>query len=266
MTRLCIVALQLSLLASSSDAFSISNVHMGATTSSLSTSTFVRSSMYSAGYSTALRADASDENSEGGEEKEIAAPDAGDILNSPAFLQRKLEVLQADIAKAEEDIENAKVAYEQGKEEWGEKLDTIRTERANLQERMSKQVEEAGGAATVEVVGKLLSVLDNFDRAFTSVAAETDADKEVEEAYKGAYAGILETFKKLGVNEVETVGKEFDYELHNAIMMRPDPDVEEGFIVEELQKGYVYGEVGTDEEGNRMDGQLIRPAMVVVSA
>jgi len=36
--------------------------------------------------------------------------------------------------------------------------------------------------------------------------------------------------------------------------------------VEELQKGYVYGEVGTDEEGNRMDGQLIRPAMVVVSA
>lgn len=189
-----------------------------------------------------------------------------DILNSPAFLKRKLEVIKSDIAKVDEEIENAKNAVEEGKAVWGEKLASIQTERANLQERMSKQTQEVGGDATVEVAQKLLNVLDNFDRAFASVTPEIDADKEAEAAYKKAYDGILETLKTLGVKEVETVGKEFDYELHNAVMMRPSDEYDEGIVMEELAKGYAYGEVGQDEEGNKLDGQLIRAAMVIVAA
>lgn len=224
-----------------------------------------------------MQAEASNENegADGAEAEaeetttgEAAVEESGatDILNSPAFLKRKLEVLKSDIGQLEEEISNAKAALEQGKEVWGDKLAAIRTERGILQDRMSKQLEEAGGAATVEVVGNMISVLDNFDRAFQSVTPETDADREAEEAYKMAYSNILGTFRNLGVNEVETVGKEFDYEMHNAVMMRPSDEYEEGVVVEELQKGFVYGEIGKDEEGNKLNGQLIRAAMVIVSA
>ena len=189
-----------------------------------------------------------------------------DILNSPAFLKRKLEVVKADIAKVEEDIENAQKALEAGKAQWGDKLEAIQKERSVLQNRMATQSKAADVDATVEVVGKLLSVVDNFERAFNSVTPETDSDKVAEEAYKKAYSHVLETFEKLGVTVIETVGKEFDYELHNAVMMRPSEEYDEGIIIEELAKGFVYGEIGQDEEGKPLGGKLIRPAMVIVSA
>ena len=65
---------------------------------------------------------------------------------------------------------------------------------------------------------------------------------------------VLKTFKDLGIREVETVGKEFDYECHQAVMMRPDEDYEEGIVCEELAKGYAME-----------DGKLIRAAMVSVA-
>ena len=66
---------------------------------------------------------------------------------------------------------------------------------------------------------------------------------------------ILSTFKDLGIQEIETVGKEFNFEVHQAVMMRPSEDFSEGIIMEELAKGY-----------KMEDGTLIRPAMVVVAA
>lgn len=108
--------------------------------------------------------------------------------------------------------------------------------------------------ATVQVTRAMLDALDNFDRAFGVVSAETDDEKAIEAEYREAYDSILETFKKLGVEEVETVGKEFDYELHQAVMQRPSEHYEEGIVCEELQKGF------------KLDDTLVRAAMVVVAA
>jgi molecular chaperone GrpE len=66
---------------------------------------------------------------------------------------------------------------------------------------------------------------------------------------------IIASLGELGVKPVETVGIEFDYEFHQAVMMRPDEDYEEGIVCEELQKGW-----------SMEDGFLIRAAMVVVAA
>ena len=66
---------------------------------------------------------------------------------------------------------------------------------------------------------------------------------------------ILDTLAGLGLKKVETVGTEFDYEFHSAVMMRPDEDFEEGMVCEELAKGYAME-----------DGTLVRAAMVVVAA
>lgn len=71
-----------------------------------------------------------EETAEPVEESTAAGDDSSgtDILNSPAFLQRKLDVLKSDIAKVEEDIAAAKVAVEEGKEEWGQQFDGLEAE------------------------------------------------------------------------------------------------------------------------------------------
>lgn len=161
-----------------------------------------------------------------------------DILNSPAFLKRKLEVIQSDISKVEAQIMNANTAIEEGKEIWGDKFAQLSQERKILQERMSKQSEELSDSATVEVVQKLLSVLDNYERAFGVIVPETNEQRAVEEDYKKSYQSIIDTFSELGVQKIKTVGEEFDYALHSAVMTRPD-DADDGVILDELQSGFI---------------------------
>lgn len=192
----------------------------------------------------------------------------GDILSSPAFLKRKLEVIKADIAKSEEGIKTSQAALEAGREEWGSKFADLSKERMNLQDRMSKQSADADGTATVEVVRKVLNVLDNFDRAFGVVTPESDEEKAIEAEYKEAYQSIIDTFSALGVREVACVGTEFDYEQHSAVMTRPSDEYEEGIVIEELQKGFILGEPKNEEDENddTPAPQLIRAAMVIVAA
>jgi hypothetical protein len=68
-------------------------------------------------------------------QEETAAGDDGeptDILNSPAFLQRKLDVVKSDIAKVEESIKDAKLVVEEGKAEWAQQFENIEAEVSSL--------------------------------------------------------------------------------------------------------------------------------------
>lgn len=58
----------------------------------------------------------------------LPSEDTSDILNSPAFLTRKVEVLQSDIAALEKEIEEANAIYAAGKAEWGDKFDMLNKE------------------------------------------------------------------------------------------------------------------------------------------
>ena len=118
---------------------------------------------------------------------------------------------------------------------------------------MTEQNQEGDSDAKVRVVKGILELLDNFDRASGVIVAETDAEKAIETEYRNTYQEILDQFATMGVTEVETVGKEFDYELHQAVMQMPGTDYEEGFVAQEFQKGFIMGE------------SLIRPAMVAVA-
>lgn len=179
---------------------------------------------------------------------------ATDILNSPAFLKRKLELLKEDTLKIETDITEIKTKVEEGKAEWGERLDQLDKEFLNIQERLIKQTSESGGQATIDVVRKILDVIDNYDRAFKSVQAPSnDVEAGIEADYKKSYDMILATFKTLGVEQLDTIGQEFDYEKHQAVFTRPSDEYDEGVICEELATGWTLGDV------------LIRPAMVCVA-
>ena len=118
---------------------------------------------------------------------------------------------------------------------------------------MTEQNQEGDSDAKVRVVKGILDLLDNFDRASGVIVAETEEEKVIEAEYKQAYQSILDQFEKMGVTEVPTLGQEFDYELHQAVMQMPGTEYEEGYVCQEFQKGFIMGEA------------LIRPAMVAVA-
>lgn len=215
-----------------------------------------RGSMTASTWLAAAAGDKSSSSSEAAATEELNLPteSATDILNSPAFLKRKLELLKTDLAKADEDLQAANVLLEQGKKEWGPQLDDLQREYKNIQERLTNRGKQGDSRAIVLVARKMLDVLDNFDRAFGVVTAETDEEKEIEAAYRHAYEMIMEALNKLGVKEIETVGKEFDYTYHQAVMQRASEDYEEGIVCEQYTKGFVLGDT------------LIRAAMVAVAA
>ena len=123
----------------------------------------------------------------------------------------------------------------------------------NIQQRMTEQNQVGDSDAKVRVVKGILDLLDNFDRASGVIVAETDVEHTIEAGYKQAYQDILDQFATMGVTEVETLGTEFDYELHQAVMQMPGTEYEEGVVCKEFQKGFI------------MDESLIRPAMVAVA-
>lgn len=108
--------------------------------------------------------------------------------------------------------------------------------------------------ATVQVARQMLNVLDNFDRAFGAVQPANDAEQEIETEYKVTYQMMLEAFTEMGVEEVPTLGTEFDYQVHQAVMQKPGTEYEEGIVCEEFQKGFKCGD------------NLVRAAMVAVAA
>jgi molecular chaperone GrpE len=123
-----------------------------------------------------------------------------------------------------------------------------------MQDRLAKQGALGAETATVDVAQKILNVLDTYDRAFQSVEAATNEEVEIVDAYKKTYDMILDAFAELNVTKVETVGVEFDYEMHQAIMQMPSDEYEEGIVCQEFAMGWKCGE------------KLIRPAMVAVAA
>ena len=119
---------------------------------------------------------------------------------------------------------------------------------------MSSQNKQGDAEATRTVVRELLEVIDNFDRAFQAVKPSSEEEEAIEKEYREVYQSILDVFEELGVKAIEPVGKEFDYELHQAVMQRPSDEYEEGIVMEEYQKGFILGDM------------LIRASMVAVAA
>ena len=125
----------------------------------------------------------------------------------------------------------------------------------NFKKRTAKEKTENFSLGIFEAVEKHLPVLDNLDRAIA--AAESNDDKEaLLEGIKMVRKQFCEALSGIGVSEIEAVGKEFDPDKHNAVMME-DSDLPSNTVIEEFAKGYAY---------NRDDNvKVIRHSMVKVS-
>ena len=89
-----------------------------------------------------------------------------------------------------------------------------------------------GVAVTVE---KMLPAIDAFKQAKASIN-----DDNVKKGLDMILGQILNGFASLGVSKIECVGKTFDPNYHNAVLVGNEPDKEDGVVLEEYQEGFIY--------------------------
>jgi molecular chaperone GrpE len=126
------------------------------------------------------------------------------------------------------------------KEEYISLVQRIQADFDNYRKRNKAVVAESYDTASMDVIGAFLPVLDNLERALDS-ANKSSSSESIAKGIEMVIKQFNDILKKLGVEEIEALGKTFDPELHNAVM-RADVEegVEENTVVEVLQKGYKY--------------------------
>ncbi len=123
--------------------------------------------------------------------------------------------------------------------EQNEKYIRLMAEFDNYRKRTEKEKAGMYAMGAKDVVEKILPVVDNFERGF-SLVAEEDAEDPFTEGMQKIYKQLMTTLTDIGVTPIEAVGKEFDPNLHNAVMHVEDESVGENIVVQEFQKGYMY--------------------------
>lgn len=109
----------------------------------------------------------------------------------------------------------------------------------NFRKRSEKEKSAMYEIGAKDIIEKILPVVDNFERGFSTVSEEEKATPFAEGMDK-IYQQLVKTLEDAGVKEIEAEGKEFDPNLHNAVMHVEDEELGENVVAEVLQKGYTY--------------------------
>ena len=153
--------------------------------------------------------------------------------------------------KDEEQLKKLREENDQLKQELSEVKDIYQrmlAEYANYKRRTEQEKEQLSGFVKAETLKALLPALDNLERAVDAPAGDeykTGIDMTIRQ--------LFELLKSQGFEPIMPVGEAFDPELHHAVMREDAENVEPETVTEVYQKGY------------RMNGRLIRPAMVKVA-
>ena len=120
-----------------------------------------------------------------------------------------------------------------------DKYQRLMAEFENVRKRTAKEFVQRYDMGAMGVLEKLLPVVDNFERG---LQAEEEKDSPFVQGIEQIYKQLMGTLDELGVKAMDAEGKEFDANLHNAVMHVEDEEAGENVVVEELQKGYMYKE------------------------
>ena len=157
-----------------------------------------------------------------GKEEKAAEPEAGGEEEKP------VEESEAEAASARE-------------AELKDRLMRQMAEFDNYRRRTEKEKQAMFETGAKSVIEKLLPVVDNFERGLNGLP-EDEAKSAFAEGMRMVYKQLMDELEKLEVKAIEAVGKEFDPNLHNAVMHVEDEESPDNTVVEELQKGYTYRE------------------------
>ena len=157
--------------------------------------------------------------------------------------QAQEQTVEETPAKAEEKKEKKKSKKKDKKDENIEELNDIllrnMAEFENFRNRSEKEKAAKFDMGAKNVVEKVLPIVDNFERGLAAVPEE-EQDNAFVKGMEAVYKQFTTVLEEIGVTPIEAVGKEFDPNLHNAVMHDEDETKEANIISEEFQKGYMY--------------------------
>ena len=109
----------------------------------------------------------------------------------------------------------------------------------NFRKRTEKEKSAMFETGAKSVIEKMLPVVDNFERGLAALSEE-EKKQPFAEGMNMVYKQLMAELEKLEVKPIETVGCQFNPDLHNAVMQVESEEFESGVIAQELQKGYTY--------------------------
>ena len=112
----------------------------------------------------------------------------------------------------------------------------------NFRKRSEKEKSQMFELGAKDIIEKILPVVDNFERGL-DIITEEDKENAFVQGIEKIYKQFTTTLEDMGVKPIEAVGKEFDPNLHNAVMHAEDKEQGENIITDEFQKGYMYKDI-----------------------
>jgi molecular chaperone GrpE len=149
-------------------------------------------------------------------------------------------------------IEELKTRAAKADENW-ERLLRATADMDNFRKRAQRDREEAIKFANELVMKKLVPVLDNFDMALAAGQTQGANAQSLQTGVAMIHQQLRGALLESGLEEVESLGKPFDPNWHEAVSQQETADVPEGQVVQQLRKGY------------KLRDRLIRPATVIVA-
>ena len=172
--------------------------------------------------------------------------------NNP-FAQEELNESQETQESAnEEECEDAISSLKEEIDKINNQYIRLAADFDNYRKRQMQEREALLKYGAEEALKKLLEALDNIDRAKASVENIDDVNT-VKDSYNLVFKQIFDVLSKMGLEVIDTNGKEFDPNLHEAVMQTPTSEYPENSIIGELQKGYKLGD------------KVLRPSLVNVA-
>ena len=146
--------------------------------------------------------------------------------------------------------QSEQVEEQQPEPEPDDRLLRLAADFENYKKRAARERQEYVALANERLIGELLPILDDLERALS--AAEQHREAQLEEGVRLVHRSLASLLERHGVTAIETEGR-FDPHVHEALLSQPS-EAEEGSVLDVVQKGYKLGD------------RVVRPARVVVAA
>lgn len=159
------------------------------------------------------------------------------------------EKLRQEIEELKADAEDKRASHER-----------LKLEVSNFRARTRAELAAARGKAAIPIFKELLPIADEFDLAKQNLKLESDGEREMSAKFSALFEEMLQCWKELGVEKVESLGQPFDPEFHEAISMIPNPEYPADTVCAEMRAGWVIKPVGSEAP------QVLRPSLVCVSS
>lgn len=163
----------------------------------------------------------------------------------PSLKPSYVEELEARTKAAERQVQEVQLRFDQLRQQLQRETDETR-------QRLNRSADERAAGEKAKFISTLLPVMDNLNRAIDAAVSENASREAILDGVRGIANNFQSALANAGVESIESIGEEFNPELHEAVDTEETDAEMDGRVIEEYSRGF------------RMGDRLLRPARVKV--